>query len=436
MIGEKIRLSISAPRKKRYFLFLLAGVLAIFLVLAKFLFFSSPEKPQPVKIQQVSPLPREKVVTGKIAKGDSIFSALRAQNLPADLVDTICRRLKPVVNLRRVKPGDTFEVHLSPAGNFLDFSYQASPVDVYQITVTPSGEWLAEKKEIPVEKYWTCVSGKISTSLFEAMDQLGEQDQLVFDFADIFSWEIDFNSEPQPGDRFQMVVEKYYVGNTFVRYGRILYAEYETASRLIQGIYFQPLWGRGEYYTPQGRSLRKALLRSPLQFTRISSRYSRSRYHPILGGYRPHLGVDYAAPVGSPVWAIADGTVVFCGWNGGYGKQIILRHANGYKSMYAHLGRFAPGIKRGKPVSQKQIIGYVGLTGLTTGPHLDFRLLKNNLFRNPLRELSPPSPPLRPDQMAEFKRATDPVICWAQTSSHPQSQKIASLSSRNLEFAK
>ncbi len=436
MARGKIGKFFSSPKKKRYFLFLLTGLLGIIFILAKFLVSSPLEKPQQVKIQEVPPLPREKVLVGKIAKGDSLSSALRSRNLSADLVEAICRHLKPVVNLRQVKPGDTFEVRLSTAGNLLGFSYQASPIDIYQLSVTPAGEWSAQKKEVLMEKYWARVSGEISTSLFESMDALGEQDQLVLDFAEIFSWEIDFNSEPQLGDRFQMVVEKYYMGNTFVKYGRILYAEYGTASRLIQGIYFQPPGGRGEYYTPQGHSLRKALLRSPLQFTRISSRYSKSRYHPILGGYRPHLGVDYAAPVGSPIWAIADGTVVFCGWNGGYGKQIILRHPNGYKSMYGHLSRFAPGIQKGKFVSQKKVVGYVGLTGLTTGPHLDFRLLKNNVFRNPLREFSPPAAPLRPDQMPEFKQATDPLVRWVQDASAPKYQKVASLSSRNLGFPK
>ena len=436
MIGEKIRVSISVPKKKRYLLFLLSGVLAIFFILAKFFFFSSPEKPPLIKIPEVPPLPQEKVLTGKIAKGDSIFSVLRAQNLSADLVDAICRHLKPVVNLRQVKPGDTFEVRLSPAGNFLDFSYQASPIDVYQLTITSAGEWVAKKKEIAVEQYWTRVSGEISSSLFDGMDALGEQDLLVLDFAEIFSWEIDFNAEPQPGDRFQMLVEKYYVGETFVRYGRILYAEYKSASRWIQGIYFQPPGGPGDYYTPQGDSLRKALLRSPLKFTRISSGYSKSRRHPILGGYRPHYGVDYAAPAGSPVWAVADGTVVFCGQNGGYGKQIILKHPNRYQSMYGHLSRFAPGIRNGKPIHQKQIIGYVGSTGLSSGPHLDFRLLKNSIFRNPRREISPRAPSLRQDQMGEFKETIDPVIRWAQDASAPKYQKVASLSSRNLGFPK
>jgi murein DD-endopeptidase MepM/ murein hydrolase activator NlpD len=268
------------------------------------------------------------------------------------------------------------------------------------------------------------------------MDVLGELDQLVLDFADIFSWEIDFNSETHPGDRFQMVVEKYYAGQTFVKYGRILCAEYKSTSKQSQGIYFQPPGGRGDYYTPEGQSLRKALLRSPLKFTRISSRYSKSRPHPILGIRRPHYGVDYAAPEGNPVWAIANGTVVFCGWNGGYGKHIIIKHPKGYKSMYGHLSRFAPGLRNGKSVRQKQIVGYVGSSGLSTGSHLDFRLLKNNAFRNPLREISPHAAPLRPDQMAVFKEATGPVIHWAQDPSAPKYQKVASLSSRNLEFAK
>jgi len=435
MIGDKLKQSISAPKKKRYFLFLFGGVLGIFFILVQLFFSPPPEKPQQAKIQEVLPLSQERVLTGEIAKGDSIFSALRAQNLSADLVEAICRHLKPVVNLHEVKPGDTFEVRLSAAGNFLGFSYQSSPIDVYQLTMTPAGEWLARKKEIAVEKYWAWVSGEIVSSLFEAMDNLGEQDQLVLDFAEIFSWEIDFNAEPQPGDRFQMVVEKYYVGETFVKYGRILYAEYRTPSSLVQGIYFRPPGGRGDYYTPPGHSLRKAFVRSPLKFTRISSRYSKSRHHPVLGGYRPHYGVDYAAPVGSPVWAIADGTVVFCGWNGGYGKQIILKHPKGYRSMYGHLNRFARGIKKGKSVCQKQVIGYVGSTGLSTGPHLDFRLLKNNTFRNPLREISPPAAPLKHDQMPEFKEAADPLIRWVQDPSAPKYQKVASLSSRNLGFA-
>jgi len=433
--GDFLR-DISSSDKKRRLLFLLATLLGIGLILAIFFFPSSPEKAQPVKVVQAPPPPEDRVLSYRIAKRDTLFSALCAQNIPADLAQNICSHLKPMVNLRKVKSGDSFEVRFTPEGKFREITFQTSPIDIYHLALTPDGKWVAAKKEVALDNYWARVSGEITSSLFEAMDALGELDQLVLDFADIFSWEIDFNTEPQPGDRFQMVVEKYYVGNNFVKYGRILYAEYQSASRLRQAIYFQIPGGRADYYTPEGHSLRKDLLRSPLKFTRVSSRYSKSRRHPILGIHRPHLGVDYAAPAGSPVWAVADGTITFCGENQGYGKQIIIKHAKGYKSMYGHLSRFAPGMKKGKAVRQKQTIGFVGSTGLSTGPHLDFRLLKNNAFRNPLREISPRAASLRPQQMDEFKEATDPVIRWAQDRSAPKYQKVASLSSRNLGFAK
>jgi murein DD-endopeptidase MepM/ murein hydrolase activator NlpD len=427
---------ISLLKKRRVPLFLFAGLLAVIFMGVKFFLPSSPGNAPRVKTQQASPPPQEVVLSGTVARGDTLSSALRSKNLPADFVGAICQALKPLVNLRKVKPGDSFELRLSSEGALLGFSFQSSPIDIYQLTVSPSGEWVAQKKEIPLEKYWTRVSGEITSSLFEAMDALGESDQLVLDFADIFSWEIDFNSEIQPGDRFQIVVEEYYAGQTFVKYGRILYAEYNSASKHSQGIYFQQTGGRSDYYTPKGQSLRKALLRSPLKFTRISSRYSKSRLHPILGIRRPHLGVDYAAPEGNPVWAIADGTVVSCGWNGGYGRQVILRHANGYKSMYGHLSRFGPGVRNGKSIRQKQIVGYVGSSGLATGPHLDFRLLKNNSFRNPLREISPQKAPLSTHQMAAFMQETGPVIRWAQDPASPRYIKVASLTSRDLAGSK
>ncbi|MBI5968473.1 MAG: M23 family metallopeptidase [Deltaproteobacteria bacterium] len=433
MSGGDFLRDISSSKKKRRLLFLVASLLGIGLILAIFFFPSSPEKPQPVKMVQAPPPPKDRVLSGRIAKRDTLFSALCAQNIPADLGQNICSHLKPMVNLRKVKPGDSFEVRLTPEGKFREFTFQTSPIDIYHLALTPDGKWVAAKEEVAVDKYWARVSGEITSSLFEAMDALGELDQLVLDFADIFSWEIDFNTESQAGDRFQMVVERYYVGPNFVKYGRILYAEYQSASRLMQAIYFQIPGGRGDYFTPQGHSLRKDLLRSPLKFTRVSSRYSKSRRHPILGVHRPHLGVDYAAPVGSPVWAVADGTITFCGENEGYGKQIIIKHAKGYKSMYGHLSQFAPGIKKGKAVRQKQVIGYVGSTGLSTGPHLDFRLLKNNAFRNPLREIPPRAASLRPEQMDEFKEATDPVIRWLQDPANPRYRKVATLTSKELE---
>jgi len=435
MAGNKTRKAIFSSKKFFFLLLLLPGLLGTLFILA----ISAPEKSPPPKIQEAPPLPPPppvRVISGKIAKGQTLSSALRSQHLSPDLIAAICRHLGSVVNLRQVKPGDTFEVRLSLAGNFLGFFYRPSPIDIFHVTISPSGAWVVQKKEVAVEKYWTRVAGKITSSLFAAMDGLGEHDQLVLDFAEIFSWEIDFNSEPQPGDQFQMVVEKYFAEGAFVKYGRILYAEYQTTSKRILAFYYHPPGEPGDYYTAQGDSLRKAFLRSPLKFTRISSGYSKSRRHPILGGHRPHYGIDYAAPVGSPVWAIADGTVTFCGWNAGYGKQVVIKHAKGYQSMYGHLSRFASGIKPGKLVRQKQIIGYVGTTGLSTGPHLDFRLLKNQTFRNPLREISPRAAPLQKDQIPAFKEVIDPLLRWVQDPSNPRYRKEASLTSKDLEGVK
>jgi murein DD-endopeptidase MepM/ murein hydrolase activator NlpD len=419
--------------------FLILGVTSIFLVWNKAIESETRRPASPAPSQGMSPkieepqISQERLLQGKIAKGQTLSTALRAQGLSRSLVAEISRHLNPLVNLRKLQPGDSFEIHLSLAGDFRGFRLAAGPLEVYQMTVTPTGEWSAWKKEISVDKYWVCVQGEIQSSLFEAIDKLGEGDPLILDYADIFAWEIDFNSDPQPGDRFRMIVEKYYRGETFVQYGRILFAEYQTPSKSTQAFYFASPGRQGGYFTPEGQSLRKALLRSPLKFTRISSGYARSRKHPILGGYRPHYGVDYAAPPGSPVWAIADGKVIFCGWNGGYGKQIVLRHANGYASMYGHLSRFVSGLHKGKWVHQKQVIGYVGSTGLSTGPHLDFRLSKNSVFLNPLRVTSPRAAPLQKDEMPFFQRESARLLRWLDDFSATGKEKIGTLTSRDLD---
>jgi murein DD-endopeptidase MepM/ murein hydrolase activator NlpD len=423
--------------KKLFFcvLILFIGALAVWGTI-RYFSSSSPDLPRITTKSEPSPPPPPKeeikVISGKISKGQSIFVALRSQGLSAEMIEAISRHLKPIMNLRRLNPDDIYEVRLTPEGQFRGFSYQSGPIDLYRITVEPSGEWKAQKLEIPVDKYWARVSGEISSSFFEAMDRLGEKDQLTLDFAEIFAWEIDFNTELQPGDRFQIVVEKYYVGDAFVKYGRILYAEFKGQAKSIQGIRYHSPIGPVDYFTEQGQSLRKAFLRSPLKFTRISSGYSKSRLHPILGERRPHLGVDYAAPVGTPVWAIADGTISSAGWNGGYGQQVVLKHVKGYQSTYGHLHRIAPGIQKGKTIRQKQIIGYVGSTGLSTGPHLDFRLSKNGVYRNPLREISPRAPSLTSGQMPEFRQKVAPLLQWVNDPAREKYKKEATLSSREI----
>lgn len=376
--------------------------------------------------------PPDKILTGKIERGQTLSTALRPFEIPQSLSASICNELKPLVNLHCVKPGDSFEIRLAPTGELTRFSFRTGPLDIYHLSPDPDARWRTWKEDIQVDRYWARIEGEITSSLFEAVAAQGEEDKLIMDFADVFAWEIDFYLDPRPGDRFRVVVEKDYVGETFVRYGRILYAEYQGAGKRLEAIYYQGARTRGDYFTADGQSLRKAFLRSPLQFTRISSGYSRARKHPILGGLRPHLGIDYAAPVGTPIWSIGDGTVIFRGWNGGYGKQVIIRHRNGYASMYGHLSRFGPGIRQGKEVLQKQVIGYVGSTGLSTGPHLDFRLRRNQAFLNPLRQISPRAASLEKAEMLPFQESVRPVLSFLDDSQAPvpAARKVAVLRSQ------
>jgi murein DD-endopeptidase MepM/ murein hydrolase activator NlpD len=188
-----------------------------------------------------------------------------------------------------------------------------------------------------------------------------------------------------------------------------LAAEYESEGHVHKGVYFKDKDGSG-YYTPAGESLRRAFLKSPLEFTRVTSTFSRGRRHPILGGIRPHLAVDYAAPQGTPIFAVADGTVESAGWSGGGGNTVVLRHRANFKTMYNHLSRFATGIQRGTAVRQRQVIGYVGSTGLSTGPHLDYRVVKDGRFVNPLKQTFLPGLPISATGRATFVQARDGLL--------------------------
>jgi murein DD-endopeptidase MepM/ murein hydrolase activator NlpD len=223
----------------------------------------------------------------------------------------------------------------------------------------------------------------------------------LFDLVSIFESEFDFTADTQPGDRFRVLVEARYADGVLVEYGRIVAAQYVSDARTLTGVAFEDK-GRFKYFDPEGRSLRKMFLRSPLEFTRISSGFTYRRPHPVLGGVRPHLAIDYAAPTGTPVWAVADGHVVFAGRKGGNGIQVLLRHRGGYETYYNHLSRVAPGVRAGVRVDQKQVIGRVGSTGLSTGPHLDYRVSHNGTFVNPLNEKFFPGEPIATERRAQY----------------------------------
>ena len=299
--------------------------------------------------------------------------------------------------------GHPFGVTFGPDGLVAAFTYGID--ELRTLRLTRKGEdYQAEILTREYDVQVASVRGEITSSLFGAVSAAGEEDQLALDLADIFMWDVDFNTELQKGDSFRVAVEKMSLDGKFSRYGRILSAELVRGERVIQAVRFEGQNGPG-YYMPDGRPMRKAFLRSPLRFTRISSGFTHARLHPILNVMRAHLGVDFAAPIGTPVRASADGVVIQAGTDGGYGKVVRMRHPNGYTTLYGHLSRI--NVKVGQHLAQSTVLGLVGMTGLATGPHLDYRMTKNGVFVNPLKIQSPPAEPIAADEENAFQAARD-----------------------------
>ncbi len=398
-----------AKRKRRKWVLLSGSFLVgLFLLIYFFVIPSTPPPPPAVPPAPVPPTAQEPqlhTIEGDVKERGTLFKSLSEKNIPLRWIDLIISKLKPLVNFKKIK-GGTYQFITDVKGELVKFIYEGSPTEIYEIEKDSQG-YIAQRKRVPLETRLVKVVGEIRSSLFEAMDAAGEQDPLTITFAEILAWEIDFYKDAREGDQFKVVVEKIYKGDQFIQYGTIHAVEYQRGEKITRGIRYKE-----GYYNEKGISLKKAFLKSPLRFNRISSTFSRARKHPILGGVRPHYGVDYAAPPGTPIWAVADGVVTSCGWNSGFGNQVILRHMNGYMTCYGHLSRFGPGIRKGVRVRQKQIIGYVGSTGLSTGPHLDYRLVKDNQFRNPLKETFPIGIPIEKGEMETFRQRREGMLVW------------------------
>ena len=357
---------------------------------------------------ELGPASTIRMVTGRISAGSTLDESLRAQDVSPRVVFELTHAIKPVFDFRYARPGDFFRLIQDNRDEILSFEFQRGRRTVYRLVLEESG-LVPEAFEVPLELRTVALSGVIDHSLFESVLELGEAPDLVNEFADIFVWDFDFSTQTRPGDEFRMIFEKYYDREGFVRYGKIQAARYQTADAEFTSIYFEDESGYGDYYTPQGHSVRRAFLRAPVKYSRISSRYSRSRLHPILKVRRSHRGVDYAAPAGTPVWAVADGTVIFKGWNGGMGRFVRIRHNNSYVSSYGHLQRYG-NLRVGSRVRQKQVIGYVGSSGLTTGPHVHFELRSNGRYMNPLRVDFPKGEPVSVTEMDAFGAARDALM--------------------------
>ena len=311
-----------------------------------------------------------------------------------------------VFNLRQVRAGNELAIGRSMMGALRAIRYRIDTDRVLLISLS-GGDFHSEIKTIPSRTETVGVTGKIRDSLFDAVTDAGEKPELAMRLADIFGWDLDFYTEPRAGDTFRVVVEKKILANgEFGGYGRILAAEYDNDGTPYRAVLFHDPGGYPAYYTPDGKSMKKVFLHSPLKFAaRITSHFSLDRYHPILRIYRPHLGTDYAAPTGTPVQTVGDGRVVYAGWKGEDGRLIKVQHANGYMTFYMHLSRVL--VRDGQQVQQGQTIGLVGMTGLATGPHLDFRIERHGQFLNFERLPLPPTHPVAKSDWTEFAAARD-----------------------------
>jgi murein DD-endopeptidase MepM/ murein hydrolase activator NlpD len=322
-----------------------------------------------------------------------------------------------VFDLRHLRAGNRLGIGRSVLGEFRAIRYRIDADRV--LYIAPQGrDFHSEIQILPSETKTVGVTGEVNGSLFGAVIDAGEKPELAMRLADIFGWDLDFYTDPRPGDTFRLVVEKKMLSNgEMSSYGRILAAEYINAKHPYRAVLFHGPSGIPAYYTPDGKSMKKAFLHSPLKFAAvITSHFSEHRFHPILKEYRPHLGIDYAAPTGTPVQSIGDGRVIFAGMKGGAGNLIEIQHTNGYTTYYMHLSHVL--VHSGEHVEQGQRIGLVGMTGLATGPHLDFRIQRGKEFLNFERLPLPPSDPVSKRDWTEFATMRDTAM--AQMPPTPQ----------------
>lgn len=379
----------------------------------------TPGEAEPAPWSATTPL--TVVTKGALDHGESLSVSLRRQGITSATIHLIASELSRVFDFRNARPGDRYRLAQDPQGMVLDFRYAVSPEKSYSMNWDGDG-YLVQAKSAPLLAELSKVSGTVSSSLYEAVAELGEKTQLAGDFAEIFAWDIDFSRNVRPGDDFQILFERLYRTDedgrkVYVKPGRILAARYSGGVGEYSAIFFTAQGSEGGYYRPDGAAIERAFLKAPLEFSRISSSYSLARQHPILKVVRPHRGIDYAASPGTPVWSVADGKVIFRGRAGASGNLVKVEHRNGYVSYYAHLSRFESGLKVGDIVRQKQLIGYVGQTGLATGPHVCFRVQHSGRYVNPLDIASPAGEPIAQAQWPEFSSRRDTLLSHLGVSS-------------------
>jgi murein DD-endopeptidase MepM/ murein hydrolase activator NlpD len=360
---------------------------------------SIPSVPLPVAAGSAAaaPVGPPGAIEGKVGKGETLGKLLKKSGLSGAEADEVIRSLSDVLDFKKIRPGQPFKIERGPDGRVKLFELELSRVQKVRAERQQSGELIGKADDTQTRLELRTVNGTIDSSLYAAIKQSGETAALVDFFVDVFAYDIDFYNDTFDGDTFRVVVEKHYKDQEFIRYGRILAAEYKGKAGTFKTFHWN-----GKYYDAKGESSERGMLKTPLKFARVSSVFDRKRMHPVLHTVRAHLGIDYAAPVGTPVWAAAAGVVSFRGPSGGAGNLVMIRHDSGIETAYMHLSKFAT-IKVGQRIDAKTVIGYVGTTGLSTGPHLHFGVKKNGAFVDPSKLAPMRGKPVPPAQLDAFR---------------------------------
>ncbi|MBV1914956.1 MAG: peptidoglycan DD-metalloendopeptidase family protein [Pseudomonadales bacterium] len=344
-----------------------------------------------------------------VRKGDSLSSIFSRNQLSASELYKFANSGKQAADLKYIKPGDQIELIRSSDNKLVKFKYHKSTLVTqlwqYQDKQFKFSE-LVRKPEIKI----TFRESTIKQSLYLSSQKAAISDNITMQLADIFAWEIDFIQDIRAGDQFSLTYEEKYLDGEKIGEGRILAARFVNRGEEHFAVLYTDNKGRSNYYNPEGKSLKKAFTRYPVDFTRISSRFTRARKHPILHKIRAHNGVDYAASYGTPIKATSDGKITFAGKKGGYGNTVVIQHRVKYTTLYAHMKHFSRGIRAGKKVKQGQIIGYVGSSGLATGPHLHYEFRVHNVHRDPLKVKLPHALPITASEKSNFKKQSSAVL--------------------------
>lgn len=345
----------------------------------------------------------------EVRKGDSLSAIFQRSGFSSRELHEVMALGGDTKALTRIYPGAEIRLLPDADGRLSALAYRLDDVRTLHVNRTEEG-FVTTIEARELEARLAHASGTIQDSLFLAAARAGLTDGVIMELVRIFGWDIDFALDIRQNDRFAVIYEEVFADGSKLRDGRILAAEFENRGRLYRAVGHTDADGRMDYYTPEGKSLRKAFLRTPVDYTRVSSRFNPGRMHPVLNRIRAHNGVDYAAPTGTPVRSTGDGRVVLRGSHGGYGHTVIIQHGSRYSTLYAHLSRFASGLKQGDRVRQGQVIGYVGSSGLATGPHLHYEFRIDDRHHDPLTVKLPDADPLPRQHMADFLMKASPFI--------------------------